>query len=155
MYLTAKQPRSPCSCAPLRILVIEDHPLLRKGMVDLINRVPGLQCCGEADAISGTASLAAQLAPDLVLLDLRLRDGDAFGLLACLVHQSPTPPPILVVSQSHRPEDVDRVMQAGARGFLLKEDAPHKLVEAIHSILDGQFYLSPALTLRLVRKSCS
>ncbi len=127
-----------------RVLMVEDHPLVRRSAVALINCVPGFECCGEADAIAGTAMLVGQLRPDIVVLDLRLRDGDAFGLIETLKQQFPSIP-LLVFSQTGSAASVDRALRAGARGYLLKADAPDTLIEAMRAVLGGRLYVSRSL----------
>src|SRR5437867_785983 len=73
----------------IRILVVEDHPFVREGIVALINRQTDLTCCGEADSIVSTPPAVAELKPHLILLDLRLKDGEAFDLMNALRLQFP------------------------------------------------------------------
>ncbi len=133
--------RSGCS----RILVVEDNLLIRRSVVAQIKRTPGFECCGEADTVTGTASLIAEVRPDLVVLDLQLRDGEAFGLIASLKLQSPSLP-VLIFSSSDDPARVARALQAGAHGYLLKEDASESLIDAIRALLQGESYVSRSLT---------
>jgi DNA-binding NarL/FixJ family response regulator len=124
-----------------RVLVVDDHPAIREGILELLGFEPDLICCGEAETIAGTAELVAKLAPDLVLMDLRLRDGDAFELIQLLKGRFPSLP-VLVLSQSEEPVRVQRAMGAGARGYLLKQDAAQVLIAAMRSILRGGCYIS-------------
>ena len=82
-----KRPSKPASRR--RILIAEDHPLLREGLVQLINRERDLSCCGETDTIAATKTAVATLKPDLLVLDLRLRDGDGLELIKSLKARFP------------------------------------------------------------------
>ncbi len=124
-----------------RVLVVDDHTAIREGILELLGFEPDLICCGEAETIAGTPELVAKLAPDLVLMDLRLRDGDAFDLIKLLKERFPALP-VLVLSQSEEPICVQRAVSAGARGYILKQDAAQVLIAAMRSILRGGFYIS-------------
>lgn len=130
--------------APTRILVVEDHLFLREGIIALIETEPDLVCCGACDSVYETPRLVAELAPDVLLLDLRLRDGDAFPLIAQFKANCPAMP-VLATSVSADPHFVAQTLQAGARGFLLKEDAPACLINALRALLRGQLFVSPSL----------
>ncbi len=110
----------------------------------LINGQPDLECCGETDAIAGTAPLVARLDPDLVVMDLHLRDGETFHLIERLKGQSRSLP-VLVLSQSGGAADVAGALRSGARGYLLKADAAGMLIVAIRNLLKGQFFVSKSL----------
>src|SRR5438105_9051912 len=93
-----------------RIFVVEDHPFVREGIVALINRQPDLVCCGQADSIAATPSLLAEQQPHLVLLDLRLKDGEAFDLIKTLRIEFPEAA-ILVLSQGDEEIYAERVLR--------------------------------------------
>jgi len=131
---------------PARVLLVEDHPLVRQSVADLLKRTPDLECCGEATTIAGTASLAERLRPDLVLLDLRLGDGEAFDLIASLKQQCPALP-VVVFSQSAGAVRVRRAVHAGANAYVLKGEDPETLLEALRLALAGRPFFSPALHL--------
>lgn len=118
--------------------------MLRKSMIGLIEHEPDLECCGEADTVSQTPALVLELGPDLVLMDRRLLDGDSLPLIALLSARDPSLP-ILMLSQAGEPASVEQALRAGARGYLLKQDAAHQLVSAIRALLEGKTYVSPAL----------
>ena len=132
-----------------RILVVEDHSFVRQGMVAFLNRQNDLTCCGEADSVASTPAVVEKEKPDLVLLDLQLKDGEAFELINSLKLQFPELR-ILVVSQCDETLYAERVLQAGAKGYIMKQEAPQELLGAIRVVLEGQVYLSPAMTARLL-----
>jgi len=124
---------------------------VRQGLVRLINRQADLVCCGEADTVAATSPLVAETAPDLLMLDLQLKDGEAFDLIVLLIHQFPALP-ILVVSQSGETAHVERAFRGGARGYVLKQDATDEILPAIRSLLQGDFYVSRGLMGTLVHR---
>lgn len=135
--------------ARFRILVIEDHLFLRQGIIALLETEPDLLCCGEADSASEIPRLVSELGPDLVLLDLRLRDGDAFSVIELLKAQTPSLP-VLVISQFADERFVTRALRAGARGYVLKEDAPNCIIGAARAVLAGRLFVSPSLVTTLL-----
>ena len=127
-----------------KILIAEDHPLVRDGILALLRQQPDLQCCGEADSIFTTLTYVALKQPDLLLLDLRLQDGDAFELIRVLTLKYPSLR-ILVLSQCDEKIYADKSIAAGARGFLMKQNAPMELANAIRTVLAGKIYRSQEL----------
>ena len=145
------RPASPVSCETqldgtrafrqAKILVVEDHPLVREGILALLRQQPDLTCCGEADSIFTTFTHVALKRPDLVLLDLRLQDGDGFELIHILRLKYPQIA-ILVLSQSDERLYARKAIGSGARGYLMKQNAPIELANAIRAVLAGKVYLS-------------
>jgi DNA-binding NarL/FixJ family response regulator len=136
----------------LRILVVEDDAFVRGGIVRLINGQNDLACCGEADTVVATPAAVAAQKPDLALLDLRLEDGTALELISRLKKQFPQVP-VLVLSHFDEKFYAPQTLQAGARGYLMKEAATEHLPEAIRMVMDGKIYLSPAMTAYLLQEA--
>jgi DNA-binding NarL/FixJ family response regulator len=130
-----------------RIMVVEDHPLVREGILAVIKQQPDLVCCAETDSIFGTITKASVEKPDLILLDIRLRDGVAFDLIATLKAQCPRTA-VLVLSQGDENIFAEKAIRSGARGYLMKQDAPMELANAIRTVLGGKVYLSADLAAR-------
>lgn len=137
--------------AKARILVVEDNSFVREGIVGLINGQEDLACCGEADSVASTPAAVAKCKPDLVLTDLRFKDGEAFQLMNSLALEN-CPPPILVLSQCDELIYAERSLQAGAKGYVMKVEAADELLNAIRTVLRGKVYLSPAMSARLVQR---
>jgi DNA-binding NarL/FixJ family response regulator len=135
-----------------RILVVEDDPFVRGGIVRLINGQNDLTCCGETGSIAAALPAVAAQKPDLVLLDLKLQEGEAFDLINSLRRQYPNVP-ILILSQYNEKFYAERALQAGASGYLMKEAATEHLLSALRLVLDGKIYLSPAMTTRLIQNA--
>lgn len=134
-----------------RILVVDDHPLVRDGLVQLIRRQNGLTCCGEASNVPDAHACALREHPDLVILDLRLDKGDGMELIKMLKSELPGLR-ILVLSQLDELLYAERVLKAGAHGYLMKEEAAKEVVTAIRMVLAGELYVSPKMSGLILRK---
>ena len=127
--------------APIQVLLVEDHDLLRRGLRILIETNARYKVCGEADSASAAVALAVKLKPDLALVDLTLRDSTGFELLHELKRLLPGLPS-LVLSLHSEDMYAASALRAGARGYLKKEDAKKHLDEAMECILSGKVWLS-------------
>jgi DNA-binding NarL/FixJ family response regulator len=134
----------------VRVLVVEDDPFVRGGIVRLINGQADLACCGEAGSIAATLPAVASQKPEVVLLDLKLEDGEALDLINSIRRQFPKVQ-VLVLSQHDEKHYAERALQAGAGGYVMKEAATEHLLSALRVVLDGKLYLSPAMTARLIQ----
>jgi DNA-binding NarL/FixJ family response regulator len=137
--------------AKARILVAEDNAFLRESIVGVIDGQADLMCCGEADSIASTPGMVARCRPALVLMDLRFKDGEAFGLINTLA-LAQLKPAILVLTHFDEVLYAERALQAGARGYVMKAEAVEELLIAIRTVLRGKVYLSPAMSARLVQR---
>jgi len=137
--------------AKQRVLVVDDHPLVRDGLVQLLRRQSGLTCCGEADTVLNAQEIALKENPDLVILDLRLDKGDGLELIKTLKSQLPKLR-ILVLSQLDEVLYAERVLKAGAHGYLMKEEAAKEVVTAIRTVLSGELYVSQKMSGLILRK---
>ena len=145
-------PRANPGLEKVRVLVVEDDPFVRGGIVRLINGQADLDCCGEAGSIAAAPVAVAQKNPGLVLLDLKLEDGQAFDLIPILRQRFPHLP-LLILSQYDERLYAERALQLGVRGYIMKEAATEHLLGAIRLVMDGKIYLSPAMTARLLEKA--
>jgi DNA-binding NarL/FixJ family response regulator len=127
-----------------RILVVEDHAFVREGIVRLLNGQPDLICCGETDSIAASRLAVAERQPDLILLDLNLKDGLALEMVGWLRLEFPDSR-ILVLSQLDEAQYAPKALQAGAKGYIMKETATADLLDAIRIVLSGRTYLSAAM----------
>jgi len=132
-----------------RVLVVEPDSGFRMRLVELINVEPDFTCSGEAGDIASIPSLIAEQKPDLVLLGGPLNHWKKFELMAALRARFPQVA-VLVLSDDDRAECARRALQAGAKGYLLKQEAPATLLAAVLTILHGEVYVSPSMTPRLV-----
>jgi DNA-binding NarL/FixJ family response regulator len=128
-----------------KILVIDDHPILREGIVHVLETEEGLEVCGQAGSAEEGLSLAGASDPDMVLTDLTLTGRSGLELIKDLAAIKPDLP-VLVMSMHDEMIYAERVLRAGGRGYLMKESASDKLVEAINTVLAGRVFVSRAVT---------
>jgi DNA-binding NarL/FixJ family response regulator len=139
------------SAKQIRVLVADDHPLFRDGLIQLLNRESDLHCCGETDTIAGTLAAVRTQQPDLLVLDLRLRDGEGLELIKLLQAEVPALP-VLVLSQHDETLYAERVLRAGARGYLMKQEATEDVRQAIRALVNGELYVSQSMSSIALRR---
>ena len=138
--------------ATIRLLIVDDHPLVRDGLRLRLGMLPAIASVGEAgNAAEVWACLAAatpETAPNLVLMDVGMKDTNGIDLTASLLEMHPQLR-VLMLSMYDNPEYVHRALQAGARGYVLKDAPASDIVSAIDTVAAGGTYLSPAVSGRL------
>jgi DNA-binding NarL/FixJ family response regulator len=132
-----------------RILMVDDHPMMRQGLAQLIEHEPDLATCGEADSAAEALRLANEQHPDLVLLDISLPDKNGLELIKDLQALHPEMP-VLAVSMHEESLYAERVLRAGGRGYIMKQEGGKKLLAAIHRVLSGQIYVSDAMSAKIL-----
>jgi DNA-binding NarL/FixJ family response regulator len=132
-----------------RILVADDHPLLRMALAMTIRRQTDYYCCGETQNAIETLQAVALHRPHLVLLDLMMGNCDGLALIKDIILQHP-PVYILVVSQLDEMLYAERALRAGARGYVMKERPAKEILQAISSVLAGEIYVSPKVASQAV-----
>lgn len=135
--------------AAKRLFIVDDHPMMRSGLAQLIGAEPDLKVAGEAG--TATEALDAILArpPDLVLLDISLPDKNGLELIKDLRALKPGLP-VLVISMHDETIYAERVLRAGARGYLMKQEGGKKFLQAIRQVLGGRIYLSEKMSERIL-----
>jgi two-component system, NarL family, response regulator NreC len=133
----------------IRILLADDHAILRHGIRALLERQPGMTLVGEASDGREAQALAAQLCPDIVLLDIAMPNGNGIEA-ARQITSKPKAPAVIFLSMHSDETYVLRALKAGARGYLLKESADNELMSAIHAVAAGKAYFSPEVSKLLV-----
>jgi DNA-binding NarL/FixJ family response regulator len=134
-----------------RVLLVDDHPLVRRGIADVIAREADLEPCGEAADVHEALRELERTHPDLVLLDLTLRSGHGLELIEKIKSRDPRVK-MLVSSMHDETLFAERVLQAGAMGYVTKQEPPETLLIAIRQVLRGEVYLSPRMTSRLLHR---
>jgi len=126
--------------AKARILVVDDHPVVRQGLLHFINQQADLVGCGEASNSAEALSAAAAGNPDLVIVDFRLKNEDGLELIKNLKDRFPGMR-TLMLSQYDSPLYAERALRAGALGFVIKAQAADEILTAIRSVLAGDIYV--------------
>jgi DNA-binding NarL/FixJ family response regulator len=139
---------------PRRILVVDDHSIVRHGLSLLLQREPDIAVCGEAGTYDEALAMAVELKPDIVLVDITLKDRSGLDLIRELSKKIPGIC-CLVLSMHDEAEYADRALRSGARGYVMKEDADDVIVQAIRHVLQGEVYVSPVMSNRLIRQMSS
>lgn len=134
-----------------RILLIDDHPIMRHGLAQLLRMEDGLEVCGEAGCARDGMDAIPRLKPDLVILDLTLPDKHGLELLKDILAQRPGLR-CLILSMHDESLYAERALRAGARGYIMKEAAADHLVTAVRKILSGGIYLSDGLSSRMIEQ---
>lgn len=124
-----------------KVLVVDDHAVVRRGLVTLINEHPDLEVSGDSSNEADAILAFRQCIPDLLLVDWSLKQRDSVGLIVTLLREKPDLR-ILVLSIHDEMTHADLAVQAGARGYVMKREAGEKIVEGIKTVLGGAFYLS-------------
>ena len=133
---------------PIRILLADDHPSLRAGLASILNSQPGLTVVAEAGSGRETVEKASATTPDLLIVDLRMPDGDGIQTIKQLVAANPHVK-VLVLTTYDNEEDIFNALEAGARGYILKDTTREEIIEAVRKIHEGQRYLPPGIAARL------
>ena len=134
-----------------RILVADDHPVVREGLVRIIDGHDRLSCIAQADGVETAIAAWQEHRPDLGLFDLRMADGDGVSAITRIRKDQPDAR-IIIISSFDTDEEVYRVMKAGARGYLLKDDRPETILDAMLVVLQGRTYLAPELAAKLASR---
>ncbi|MFN8161949.1 MAG: response regulator transcription factor [Solirubrobacterales bacterium] len=135
----------------MRIVVADDHEVVRSAMRALLEAERGLEVEAEAADLAGTLRLASELRPDVLVLDLSLREESSLESIPRILEDSPGTR-IVVATMHDDPEVARRALEAGATGFLLKASAASELVDAVRAAADGATHVEPAVQARLERE---
>lgn len=135
---------------PVDVIVVDDHPFFREGITTWISRQKELRFCGAADSTESAYALIISAKPHLMLLDLQLPDGDGLELLR-RIKDLKAKPRVIVLSHKDQTIFAERALNAGAAGYVLKDEASDTMLTAIHSVLGGGIHLSPEMNRRLFK----
>lgn len=147
MNPTAKS--APPAPKPRRILVVDDHPMMREGLRQLIAHEPDLTLCCEAEDAAHALQLIEQSRPDLALVDISLKNGNGLELIKDIRARLPDLP-VLVLSMHDESLYAERVLRAGGQGYLMKHEGGERIIAAIRQVLSGKIFLSDSMSNRLL-----
>jgi DNA-binding NarL/FixJ family response regulator len=134
-----------------RVLLVDDHPIVRQGLALLIDREADLSVCGEAEGAHTAFHAIETLRPDIVVLDISLNGPDGLEVLKEIRMKSGSLP-VLILSMHDESIYAERAMRAGANGYIMKQEATEKVLIAIRRILQGDVYLSDRLTTTMLQQ---
>lgn len=134
-----------------KILVVDDHPVVRRGLRELIADESDLEVCGEADDVAQAVRQVQATRPDVVVVDLTLKSGHGLDLIQkikALDHRIK----VLVSSMHDESLFAERAIRAGAMGYISKQESPKNIIEAMRQVIRGEIYLSPRMANRLLHR---
>jgi DNA-binding NarL/FixJ family response regulator len=144
--MSAKRKAAPL---PKKIFIVDDHPMMREGLAQLLSHETDLAVCGEAEDAAEALSKIETLKPDLVLLDITLRSTNGLELLKDLRIRVPDLA-ILIISMHDESLYAERALRAGARGYIMKQEGGKKLMEGIRQVLSGRTYVSEKISAKIL-----
>jgi DNA-binding NarL/FixJ family response regulator len=134
-----------------RVMVVDDHPIVRQGLALLINRESDLVVCGEAEEAMGALHVLASARPDVLIVDISLNGPDGIDLLKNIRNTHPTLP-VLILSMHDEMIYAERALRAGANGYIMKQEATEKVLIAVRRILNGEIYLSERISNQILKQ---
>ena len=134
------------------ILVVDDHEVVRLGLREVISHEPDLRVCGEAAEATEAMALARETRPDVVIVDLSLKDSNGMDLIKDISALMPAAA-ILVLSMHDESFYAERALRAGAQGYVMKEEGTDNIIEAIRKVMAGRIYLSPRMSSLMLEKA--
>ncbi len=134
-----------------RVLIVDDHPIVRQGLKGLISQATDLIVCGEAETIFDALKAIEQLKPDIIVVDISLKGESGVDLIKDVRIRYPDLP-VLTLSMYDEAIYAERVLCAGARGYVTKEEAAENVLNAIRQVLNGQIFLSERMSAKMLSK---
>ncbi len=131
-----------------RIVIVDDHPMVREGLGNVIAQEAGLEVCGEADDRFDALRVVDATLPDLVMVDLTLKNSSGLDLIKDLKVMHPDVK-ILVISMQEESHYAERVLRAGAHGYMTKQEATRNVLKAIQQVMAGDIYVSPVMATKI------
>jgi DNA-binding NarL/FixJ family response regulator len=142
---------SSASNREIRLLVVDDHPIVREGLAHLLDREQDMRAEWQASSIKDALNVCRSCAPNMAVVDLSLGDGSGLDLIKLMRASQPSMP-ILVMSMHDESLYADRALRAGARGYVMKHVAPKHIVAAIRQVREGHIYLSDRMRSQLLER---
>ncbi|HEX9046276.1 MAG TPA: response regulator transcription factor [Verrucomicrobiae bacterium] len=138
----------------IKILLVDDHPLVREGLVNLIHQQPDFEVCGEAAGESQALAAMASAKPDVAVVDISLENGSGLDLIKNVKAMYPEVA-MLALSMHDESLYAERALRAGARGYLMKREAAGKVIDGIRAVLAGQLFVSEKIASQMTEKFVS
>ncbi len=133
-----------------RVIIVDDHPVVREGLAQMINREADLMVCGDAEDMHRALQLIGALKPDILIVDISLKGPDGLDLLKSIRTKDPSLP-LLILSMHDEAIYAERALRAGANGYIMKQEATEKVLIALRQILNHEIYVSPAIANKMLQ----
>jgi DNA-binding NarL/FixJ family response regulator len=134
-----------------KIVLVDDHPIVREGLRQLVDHQPDMVCCGQAEDAVGALKTIEATGPDLVVVDISLKDSSGIELIKDIKVRFPSLL-VLVVSMHNESFYAERVLRVGARGYVTKEEATETVITAIRKLFNGAIYVSEKMAAKMLSK---
>lgn len=143
---------APCArVKKYKVLIVDDHPIVRQGLSRFVSQEPDIEVCGGADGVSDALAMVEKFQPDLVLVDITLKESNGIELISRIkAHHEATR--TLVWSMFDEQIYAERALRAGAMGYINKREPIENVVAAVRQVLHGEMYLSPQMTNQILRR---
>ena len=136
--------------AKKRVYLVDDHPIVRQGLIKLIEQEEELEVCGESGSVAEALEDLKKMGPDVVLVDISLEDSNGLELIK-LVDDLGLQIPMLVLSMRDESLYAEHALRAGASGYVMKQAASNTLIQAIHKVLEGEIYVSKSMSSQMLK----
>jgi DNA-binding NarL/FixJ family response regulator len=134
-----------------KILLVDDHPLVREWLATLINQQADLQVCGETDSAPKALQMMSEVNPEIAIVDISMEGGSGLELIKNIKASHPNVM-VIVLSMHDEALYAERALRAGARGYIMKREATKRVLEAIRGVLGGKLYLSDKMAMLMAEK---
>jgi DNA-binding NarL/FixJ family response regulator len=146
-----KEERIQADKSKAKVIIVDDHPIVRQGLAELINHEQDLTVCGYAEDAHEALGIIKKTGPDMVIVDISLKETSGMELIKDIKAQYPNLP-VLALSMHDESLYAERALRAGAKGYVMKAEATENVVTAIRKVLSGQIYVSDRMAAKMVRK---
>lgn len=137
-----------------KVFIVDDHPIVREGLAQMIRREPDLAVCGEAEDAQAALHMINALKPDILIVDISLQGPDGLDLLKSVRAKDPTLP-VLILSMHDESIYAERSLRAGANGYIMKQEATENVLVALRRILNREVYVSPQIANKMLQRFVS
>jgi DNA-binding NarL/FixJ family response regulator len=149
--MAQKKLRTETGAKKATIVIVDDHPIVRQGLADLLNEEQDLAVIGQAEDAPEAMQIIRKQKPDIVIIDVSLKETSGIELIKD-IKALDSEIPVLTLSMHDESLYAERALRAGAKGYIMKQEATDKIVNAIRTVLKGQLYLSDRMSSRILRK---
>lgn len=135
----------------IKILLVEDHPIFRKGLAQLINMEQDMEIVGEADSVDTALSCISETVPHCAVVDISLRDSNGADLVKTLRSDYPDVK-VLILSMHDELLYAERMLRAGAMGYIMKQEAPEMILQAVRTVMENRVFVSDSISSTILKK---